>query len=970
MSAITDIKCVLSQKAFDAFCKKIHIPEEVHHVLPGRGDIMHERPAGKIGLYTRFFDFANFRLPLSTFFVDILRHFRINISQLSVIGAAKVSHFEILCRVYGIIPTVGLFRCFYVNSKKNGWMSFSKLSDNAPVCYTKPLDSLKNNHFFWVDDFACPALFPWHTAKHVTRDPVPVAADFNAQDYATLIAHPSPFRKFPEEFLCLVGLSRHYTLDEETYPWFLHKDGEEMDIFAFIHTPDPTKVKVVERERVKDEPLLLETTIGRTVPLLPVAPDRAKSELKASVNFFLMRVVVATKQNKEIPLRKRKTVVADAGESLHPPKRLREDHGTPSGASVGGKSRFAVQRLLAGVVLNVEVRGGAIPTLPFVTSFVSATPEHEDGDHTDFVAGPNLRAIGASQRSVISSDSSHHAGPTIAEAEVDSLIRSSVPVMTAVTTVTSSVDPALVVKEKTIKPSFDFLVGAIRTVINPDADLQKVYVPQWGVTNGSHLDDGRVCREMVDEFAPPKFFASVYRMEHDQLFTEFNVGAARQMSLSAEVRMRAEYNIKEKRRLKYVVERQGELLKVKGEEIESIKAQLLLREAEAAEAIRLRAEASNFEIVEKSLRDEVNALKERSTILEKERNALDVKVTDLEASVVGKESELTDLNAQLTFAKSQNDNLVDRVHELEVSSAGLQEKVTVYENCTEQLEKFQDDQMKVINDKFDKLHADFVDMALQLEEKLYPHLLTTISGRRWLLTQGMELAITKCLNSPEYLSALGAAIGKVIKKGMQDGLSAGITHGKEGRVLTDVAAHNLSTKVDYFAALQRLQNVNFPLLGELKANKDASIEAVMNILRLKEPLADKLGLNELQPHVNQLMVHIHHSPDKVVIGATALSLALDVSSICVRKIKENIANQRSVLHDVFVPLSEPLSAAVLIGTEGTSETVPATADTTTALSITFASASTIAPISVDDYEVVGKDDQADAGWECRALSQR
>ncbi|GJY64152.1 hypothetical protein Tco_0465612 [Tanacetum coccineum] len=209
MSAITDIKCVLSQKAFDAFCEKFHIPEEIHHVLPNRGDTMHERPAGKIGLYTRFFDFANFRLPLSTFLVDILRHFRINISQLFVIGAAKVSHFEILCRVYGIVPTVGLFRYFYVNSKKSGWISFSKRSDNAPV-----------------DDFACPVSFPWHTAKHITRDPAPVAADFNAQDYATLFAHLAPFWKFPEEFLCLVGLSRHYTLDEETYPRFLHENGE------------------------------------------------------------------------------------------------------------------------------------------------------------------------------------------------------------------------------------------------------------------------------------------------------------------------------------------------------------------------------------------------------------------------------------------------------------------------------------------------------------------------------------------------------------------------------------------------------------------------------------------------------------------------------------------------------------------------------------------------------------------------
>ncbi|GKE23119.1 hypothetical protein Tco_1434631, partial [Tanacetum coccineum] len=691
-----------------------------------------------------------------------------------------------------------------------------------------------------------------------------MAADFNAQDYATLVAHPSLFRKFPEAFLCLVGLSRHYTLDEETYPRFLHKNREEMDIFAFIHTPDPTKVRIIKRERNEGEAWLLDTTIGRTVLLLPVGPSHAESELKASVERLfdeggsgnqteqgdsaggrqdanIQPVVEASDTVVEDmalvqPRRqgKRKSVIVDAGGASHPPKKLREDHGTPSGTYVGGKSRSAINRLLVGAVLNSKVGVATIPTLPFATASVSTTPKREGGDHTDSVAELNLRTIGAP---------------------------SSVPIMTTVTTITSTVDPASVAKEKPVKPSLfcadsssaggtdpntgvfsdltgsDFLVGAIRTVINPDTVFQKVYVPQWSVTNGPRLDDGCVCREMIDEFASPKFFASIRRMEHDQLFTEFIVGAARQMSLSAE----------------------AELLKVREGEIKNLKAQLLLREAEAAEAIRLYTEASNFETVKKFLRDEMNTLKESNAILEKEQNALDLKVTDLEASDVSKERELTDLNALVTSVKSQNDNLADRVCELEISSSGLQEKITMYENCMEQLEKLQDDQMKVVNDKFDKL---------------------------WLLTHGMELAIVNCLNSPEYLSALGAAIGKAIEKGMQDGLSDGITHGKEGR----------------------LQNVNFSLLARLKSNKDDSVETVMGILRLEGPLAEKLGLNEFQPNVDQLMVPIHSSLDKVVIGATALSLALDVSSVRVRKIRENIANQRSTLRDVFVPLAEPFSA--------------------------------------------------------------
>nr|GEZ76711.1 hypothetical protein [Tanacetum cinerariifolium] len=107
----------------------------------------------------------------------------------------------------------------------------------------------------------------------------------------------------------------------------------------------------------------------------------------------------------------------------------------------------------------------------------------------------------------------------------------------------------------------------------------------------------------------------------------------------------------------------------------------------------------------------------------------------------------------------------------------------------------------------------------------------------------------------------------------------------------------------------------------------------MKILRLEHPVAEKIRLNELQLNVDRLMVPIHSSSDKVVIGATALSLALDASSSTVRQIRENIANHMSVLHDVFVSLSEPFSTSALTGVEGTSGTVPATATTTALLTV-------------------------------------
>ncbi|GJU94788.1 hypothetical protein Tco_1319544 [Tanacetum coccineum] len=352
-------------------------------------------------------------------------------------------------------------------------------------------------------------------------------------------------------------------------------------------------------------------------------------------------------------------------------------------------------------------------------------------------------------------------------------------------------------------------------------------------------------------------------MEHDQLFTEFNIRAARQISLSTEVRMCIECNIWEKRRLKSVVDEQAELLKVREKEIEDLKTKLLLKEAEAAEAIRIHSEVSKFKVVEKSLRDKAQVLKECNTTLESEKGELEVKVADLTASVKVREQEVADLDDVVTFVRSKNDNLVDQVHGLETSFTKLQEK----------------------------LYYDFVEMALHMEERFYPYLLTTIFGRQWLLTHNMELAIAKCLNSTKYLSTLKAAIGKAIEK------------------------------VDYLSALQHLQSVNFSLIMELKTNKVTSIETIMNLLCLEDTLAEKL----------------------------------DVSSSIVQKIKENIADQRLVLRDVFVPLCKPLSITALTGTEVTSNLIPATADTTMALSVTFASASFIPPISSDDYEVMHAD---------------
>nr|GEU54925.1 RNA-directed DNA polymerase, eukaryota [Tanacetum cinerariifolium] len=199
-------------------------------------------------------------------------------------------------------------------------------------------------------------------------------------------------------------------------------------------------------------------------------------------------------------------------------------------------------------------------------------------------------------------------------------------------------------------------------------------------------------------------------------------------------------------------------------------------------------------------------------------------------------------------------------------------------------------------DQVAKLDADLLEMALHLEEKFYPHLPTTIS-------------------------ALGVAINRAINKGMQDGLSASIIHGREGRSLADVAAYNLVAEADYNSALQRLREMDFLLLFELSSYKNASVEDIMSLLWLEGLLADTPGMSDLQPNVDQ----------------------------------ENITAKRSALIGVWDPLVDPLSAENLVGMTGTSDSVPAAIATTTALSTTFASTSFVPPITIEDYEIAGTD---------------
>ncbi|GKF62057.1 hypothetical protein Tco_0182111, partial [Tanacetum coccineum] len=194
------------------------------------------------------------------------------------------------------------------------------------------------------------------------------------------------------------------------------------------------------------------------------------------------------------------------------------------------------------------------------------------------------------------------------------------------------------------------------------------------------------------------------------------------------------------------------------------------------------------------------------------------------------------------------------VHELEASSSRLREQLDVYEENLKHLEEFQDSLLKPFKIRLAEIDADFTKCFMRFQKK-----------------------------------ALGNAFGRAF------GLSARIEHGQAGRCLTGLEAYIPSAEADFNCDVRDLRSLNFPLLQELSNKKDAN---TMDLLRLDDVVAEALGMTDLQPDVNQLMVPVHHKQDRVVIGSQALSVALDICHGRVEKMERNLIECLPFLKDV------------------------------------------------------------------------
>nr|GEV54550.1 hypothetical protein [Tanacetum cinerariifolium] len=255
-----------------------------------------------------------------------------------------------------------------------------------------------------------------------------------------------------------------------------------------------------------------------------------------------------------------------------------------------------------------------------------------------------------------------------------------------------------------------------------------VYRPECGVTNGKLLDNPEACQDLVDHVAPPGYFSELRHMRNEDFLGQYNVNLARQVALGSQLRLRFEQEAKLLRKSVAQVARRDKRIKARELKIKNLQA---LLETEA---------------------DMKRAAEDKSAGLIKE---------------------LEDMRARFSDLQVSHGQLSQQVASLKEQVNGEEKLKAAFEEC----KRYEDER---VERRCAKLDARLDALSIDFNEELYPHMLTTIAGRRWVVGHGLRLAMMKCAESLEMRQAFADVVSAGLAKGMSKGLKHGVEHGSDG----------------------------------------------------------------------------------------------------------------------------------------------------------------------------------------------
>nr|GEY21163.1 hypothetical protein [Tanacetum cinerariifolium] len=150
-------------------------------------------------------------------------------------------------------------------------------------------------------------------------------------------------------------------------------------------------------------------------------------------------------------------------------------------------------------------------------------------------------------------------------------------------------------------------------------------------------------------------------------------------------------------------------------------------------------------------------------------------------------------------------------------------------------------------------------LSIDFDEELYPHILSAIAGRRWVIGHELRLAIMKCSESTELRQVFADVVSAGIAKGMSEGLKYGVEQGKVNLDLEAIETYDPEADAKYVATLHALRDLKYPMVDQLESLKDAPIDVIMASLHLESDTGDDAPqwIRELRPSSSQLRIPVY-----------------------------------------------------------------------------------------------------------------
>nr|GEW45739.1 hypothetical protein [Tanacetum cinerariifolium] len=131
----------------------------------------------------------------------------------------------------------------------------------------------------------------------------------------------------------------------------------------------------------------------------------------------------------------------------------------------------------------------------------------------------------------------------------------------------------------------------------------------------------------------------------------------------------------------------------------------------------------------------------------------------------------------------------------------LRKSVAQEEKLKAAFEEFKRQQDDRVEQRCAEMVARLDALIIEFDEELYPHMLTAIASRRWVIGRGLRLAVMKCGESLELRQVFADAVSTGITKGLSDGLRHGLEHGQAQLSLESIEAYDPQAKSKFVAAL-------------------------------------------------------------------------------------------------------------------------------------------------------------------------